>query len=86
MKVRLNNKVYIVTFRYRDEKNTYCMIRELGSKRVELIGHSRLRKGDSYNKELARKFSLQHALEEADREDRAAFWDVFMSRKKAMAL
>lgn len=86
MKVWLNGKEWVVTFRYRDEKNTYCIIRELGSKRVEAVGHSRLRKGDTWNKLLAQKFSLQSALESVDREDRLPFWQVFFNRRKAAQL
>ncbi len=82
MKVELNGKTYVVTFRYRDEINTYCVIRELNSKRVEAVGHARRRKTDHYDKELARKFSLEDALANADRSDRAAFWSVFTARQK----
>lgn len=98
MKVNINNKIYVIQFKYRDDKNTYCFIREKGSKRVELVGHARRRTSswggyDPYNKTEAMKYSLRSALnscfmddEPVEREIRAGFWHAFNNRKNSDAV
>ena len=97
MKVKVDERVFLVHWQYREktaqygDKNrklisTTCVIREVNTDNGECSEFSKATVNqnykDSYNKIFARKLSFQSAIKDLDKRYRVQFWDEFKRTTK----
>lgn len=87
MLATVNNKVYIVKFKYPKDgglrKKSVCVIREKDSL-VAYEGVAECSEKDTFSKVVGRKIAMSRALKKAgfDRDSRKAFWDQYFKECK----